>query len=112
VSIPADPDARRYYRAGLQRLEDARFILAKGRRTTAAVYLAGYCVEFLLKALILSQTPGAGRGALSARLRTHSIEGLRKLYTGECGGEHPGGRRQGSVLAQVVGLTVAVRAGG
>lgn len=89
MAVPTDPDARRYYRAALQRLEDARFILGKGRRSTAAVYLAGYCVEFLLKSLILSQTPAARRGGLAVRLRTHSLEGLRKLYVAECGGTIP-----------------------
>jgi HEPN domain-containing protein len=89
VAIPADPDARRYYRAASQRLEDARFILEVGRRSTAAVYLAGYCVEFLLKALILSQIRPNRRSAVAAKLRTHSTELLRKIYEDECRGTIP-----------------------
>jgi HEPN domain-containing protein len=86
VATPADPDARRYYRAAFQRLEDAQFMLDIGRRSTAAVYLGGYCIEFLLKALILSHTSGKRRQALAARLRTHSIEGLRRMYAEVSGG--------------------------
>jgi HEPN domain-containing protein len=91
MALPRDPDARRYYRAGIQRLDDARFILGDGgRRTTAAIYLAGYCVECLLKALILSQVAAVRRPKILTRLRTHSFEALRKLYVTECHAGIPG----------------------
>jgi len=41
-----------------QRFDDALLLLEMGR-TTAAVYLAGYSVECMLKALILSAVPQA-----------------------------------------------------
>jgi hypothetical protein len=45
--------ARRFDRAAIQRFDDAQFLLS-GSRTNAAVYLAGYSVECMMKALILS----------------------------------------------------------
>src|SRR4051794_12969935 len=54
MGIPRDKDAKRFSRAAGQRLEDAEFLL-EGARTTAAVYLAGYCVECMWKALIVTQ---------------------------------------------------------
>jgi HEPN domain-containing protein len=50
-------DARRFYRAAVRRYEEAGFLLASGGYTTAAVYLAGYAVECMLKAVILSNEP-------------------------------------------------------
>ena len=55
MGIPRDKDAKRFYRAAGQRLDDAAYLL-DGARTTACVYLAGYCVECMLKALIVVQT--------------------------------------------------------
>jgi len=52
-------EPRRFFRAGEQRLEEARFLLDHGDYTTAAVYLAGYAVECMLKALILASEPEA-----------------------------------------------------
>ena len=52
--MPRDKDAKRFYRAAGQRLEDAA-VLLDAARTLAAVYLSGYCVECMLKALILTQ---------------------------------------------------------
>ena len=52
-------------------------------RTTAAVYLAGYSVECMLKALILSAVPQAQEAALLARFRgarAHDYEWLLELY--------------------------------
>jgi len=55
MALPRSPEARLFYQAAKQRFEDALFLLA-GRRT-AAVYLAGYAVECMLKTLILSRAP-------------------------------------------------------
>ena len=52
---------RLFRRAAEQRLVDAQFLREAGR-STGAVYLAGYCVECVLKALILAVVP-AGREA-------------------------------------------------
>ena len=67
----------------MQRFDDA-LLLLEMERTTAAVYLAGYSVECMLKALILSAIPqgqaeeilGMFRGA-----RAHDYEWLMRLYT-------------------------------
>jgi len=45
-----------FQRAALQRFEDAETLLEQQRKT-GAMYLAGYAVECMLKALLLSQTP-------------------------------------------------------
>ncbi len=59
--IPTEIHIRRFRRAAHQRLEEARFLLEKGRYTTAAVYLGGYAVECMLKALLLSRVPAPTR---------------------------------------------------
>ncbi len=53
MALPRAAEARRYYRAAKQRYEDAQMLLEAGR-TTGAVYLAGYAVECILKALLLA----------------------------------------------------------
>ena len=58
MAIPGNRNARLFYRAAFQRLDDAQF-LKDAARTTAAVYLAGYSVECIIKALILSVVPEA-----------------------------------------------------
>lgn len=88
MAIPRDPDARRYYRAAGQRLDDARAVLEIGR-TTASVYLAGYCVECLLKSLILASTPESSRPGTRSALMTHDFDSLRRLYAVRCGGPLP-----------------------
>ena len=55
MGLPKGEDARRFYRAAFQRFEDAEILLAN-QRTTGAFCLAGYGVECILKALILSVT--------------------------------------------------------
>jgi len=56
MALPRFGQARGFYQAAKQRYDDARYLL-HGDRTTAAVYLAGYAVECMLQALILSRTP-------------------------------------------------------
>jgi hypothetical protein len=51
-------DVRRFRVAALQRFEDAQ-ILLDNDRATGAVYLAGYAVECLLKAVLLERTPAS-----------------------------------------------------
>ena len=57
MAVPQSKEARRYYRVALQRLEDGRLLFDRLQRFPAAIYLAGYAVECILKALILSNTP-------------------------------------------------------
>jgi hypothetical protein len=91
MGTPTDPDARRFYRAAGQRLEDARATLENTERTTAAVYLAGYCVECMWKALILSQVPPDKKDEVLEQFtgaKAHNFEWLRTLYT-QFGGTLP-----------------------
>ncbi len=83
MALPIFAEARPFYQAAMQRVEDARFLLLAGRNT-AAVYLAGYAVECMLKALLLSriakanarqETVASFRGA-----RAHDYAWLRAEY--------------------------------
>ena len=82
MGLPQSSEARRYYRAGKQRLDDAQFLL-EGKRTTGAVYLAGYTVECMLKALLLANVSARRRNELLGEFRgsrAHNIEWLGALY--------------------------------
>ncbi len=75
-------EARLYYRAGKQRFEDAQLLLRE-ERTTGGVYLAGYTVECLLKALILASVATHLRHRPLREFhgnRGHSMEWLGGLY--------------------------------
>lgn len=61
MAMPADIDARRYYRVAYQRWDDGVALLGISR-PRAAIYLSGYAVECILKALLLVSTP-VGQGA-------------------------------------------------
>jgi HEPN domain-containing protein len=91
VAMPSSVQARRFYRAAKQRFDDA-LLLLEMERTTAAVYLAGYSVECMLKALILSAVPQAQEAALLARFRgarAHDYEWLLELYAEQSGARLP-----------------------
>jgi HEPN domain-containing protein len=82
VGLPQDIDARRYYRVSVQRLEEAELILSRLGLAHAAVYLAGYSVECILKALVLVRTPLRNRHATLKALKEdkrfgHNLAGLR-----------------------------------
>jgi len=89
--MPASRNARLLYRAAKQRFEDAALLLEL-RRTTAAIYLAGYSVECMLKSLVLATVPlaqeedilGMFRGA-----RAHDYEWLMTLYREKGGARLP-----------------------
>lgn len=58
MRLPSDINARHFFRAAKERLEDAQHLLESDpARTTGSVYLAGYAVECALKALILNAEP-------------------------------------------------------
>ena len=82
MALPRTTEARPYYRAAKQRYDDAKFLLEAGR-TTGAVYLAGYAVECILKALILDNVGSHLRRNVLGDFggsRAHSIEWLTSLY--------------------------------
>jgi HEPN domain-containing protein len=91
VAMPSSVQARRFYRAAKQRFDDA-LLLLEMERTTAAVYLAGYSVECMLKALILSAVPPAQEAAFLTRFRgarAHDYEWLLELYAEQGGARLP-----------------------
>jgi hypothetical protein len=88
MSLPRAVEARPFYQAAKQRFEDARFLLEAGR-TTGAIYLAGYCVECMLKALILARVPRRRRQETLRSFRgarAHDYDWLKATYL-ERGGE-------------------------
>lgn len=91
--MPKSKEARLFYRAAEQRWEDADFLFSEDvRRTTASVYLAGYCVECLLKALILSQAAKGEREEVLALFRggkAHDYDWLRDVYYQRGGARFP-----------------------
>jgi hypothetical protein len=89
--MPSSTNARLVYRAAKQRFEDAEFLLSVGR-TTAAVYLAGYSVECILKAMILVSVPRgdeAGILAMFRGARAHDYGWLFQLYVERGGRRFP-----------------------
>lgn len=82
MALPRATEARPYYRAAFQRWDDALYLMA-GSRTTGAVYLAGYVIECMLKALIVDGLPASLREEVSRRFRGaagHDLEGLLGIY--------------------------------
>jgi hypothetical protein len=82
MALPASTDARRFYQAAKQRFEDGGFLLEAGR-TTGAIYLAGYSVECMLKALILSRLSARRRIAVLQQFRgrkAHEYGWLQRKY--------------------------------
>jgi hypothetical protein len=80
-------EVRRFSDVAKHRYEDAQFLL--GYRNTAAIYLAGYAVECILKALWLSRVPARGRAKLVESFsvaRAHNLEWLKAQYKKQ-GGE-------------------------
>lgn len=88
MGMPRNPDSRYYFRSAMQRFEDAEILLAADR-TTGAVYLAGYSIECILKALILEALPASRRVEVMAEFRgakAHNYDWLRSLYYDETKG--------------------------
>jgi hypothetical protein len=78
-----ETDIRKFERVADQRLTAAGMLL-KAEFNLEATYLAGYCVECALKALILKRTPRRGHGPMMERLtevgaKGHDFEYLKGL---------------------------------
>ena len=80
MAVPKDIDARRYYRVAYQRYEDGTLLLEIDR-PRAAIYLTGYAVECILKALLLVSTTAGERARLLSTFHgaiAHNIDWLRE----------------------------------
>jgi HEPN domain-containing protein len=84
---PSSTSVRHWRNAAHQRFEDAQ-ILFSYDRNTGAVYLAGYGVECILKALIVASVPATReRDVLDtfSGKQGHDLERLRSTYQRESG---------------------------
>lgn len=84
MGTPKNIDARRFYRVAYQRLEDGWLLLDRLDRPKGAVYLAGYAVECILKALLLAVTPARRRSDMLKSFRgaiAHDLLWLRDRLT-------------------------------
>ena len=91
MSIPGSSDARLYYRCAFQRYEEAE-VLFRAEYTTGAVYLAGYGIECILKALVLMAVPAAQRMDALRSFRgpkAHEYDWLRSQYLTSGGARFP-----------------------
>ena len=96
MALPHAREAQPFYRSSKQRVADAQFLLDAGR-TTGAVYLAGYGVECILKALIIAAAPQGRREEVLASFRgakAHDYGWLRTQYRDLGGPSFPGHVRE------------------
>jgi hypothetical protein len=88
---PRPGPATLFYRCALQRYEEAQ-VLRGNDKTTGAVYLAGYGVECVLKALILTSAPVSDlaqvMGSFRGR-RAHDFDWLLQRYREQGGAGLP-----------------------
>lgn len=73
-------EVRRFREVALQRFEDAEVLLANSR-TNGAMYLAGYAIECMLKALLLAHAPASQHPRILKSFRGkmgHDLEGLKR----------------------------------
>jgi hypothetical protein len=76
------PIPRKLYRVAYQRFEEAEVLFEAGY-FMGAVYLAGYAIECMLKALILNSLPAKDHESVEAEFRgqrAHQYEWLRHRY--------------------------------
>lgn len=100
MAVPGSREARLFYRCAFQRLGEAE-VLLEYRLTTGAVYLAGYGIECILKALVLMAVPAGFRSETSNSFRGnrgHDLEWLRTLYLTNGGAQFPREIRQHFIL--------------
>jgi hypothetical protein len=81
VAARKSKHVRRFLTGANRRMEDASF-LREADRTLAAAYLAGYSVEFVLKALVLAQYPEHEQPAVVASFRGGRAHDYRWLLAG------------------------------
>jgi hypothetical protein len=82
MAIPSSKESRLFYRCAKQRFEESEILLKAGK-PTGAVYLAGYSIECILKALLLAIVPVASAPLVLGSFRgsrAHDYEWLRNQY--------------------------------
>jgi HEPN domain-containing protein len=92
MSAQRSKHVRLYLAAAGHRLDEAEFLRTKGERTLGAIYLAGYAVECVLKALILSLFGEHEQPAVMQRFRgawAHDYGELKSLYRKSGGAGFP-----------------------
>ena len=88
MSVPESANARLFYRCAMHRLAEARILSDAGCITAGPVYLAGYGIECVPKALILNSVPAAKEEAALRAFRgnkAHDYVWLREVYSDESG---------------------------
>jgi hypothetical protein len=83
MADPRSKEKNLFSRCASQRFVEAQ-ILLKADQSTGAVYLAGYGIECILKALILSAVPSSRLDSMLASFRghrAHDYEWLRQQYS-------------------------------
>jgi hypothetical protein len=90
MAMPRSRDARLYYRCADKRRVEAS-ILIRAAQPTGAVYLAGYVVECMLKALNIETQPDNLQGSRLEELKKvgHNLTRLLELYLEEGGSRPP-----------------------
>ena len=82
MSTPTPAIPRRFYRVAYQRLQESEVLFDAGF-CIGSVYLAGYAVECMLKALVLNSLPEKDHKTVEAEFRgkrAHEYEWLRHRY--------------------------------
>lgn len=91
MAIPSSSDARLFYRCAFQRYEEAE-VLFLADYGNGAVYLAGYGIECILKALVLASVRETDRPDTIKSFRgakAHEYEWLRSMYLTNGGARFP-----------------------
>jgi hypothetical protein len=90
--VPTSQNARLFYRCAFVRLDEARILRKAGQITTGPVYLAGYSIECILKALILNaltQTQQEESLRSFRGTKAHDYDWLRDVYLQNGGTRFP-----------------------
>ena len=101
MGMPSSPNARLFYRCAIQRLDEAKILRKNDQLTTGAVYLAGYCVECMLKALILNGLTKSKQEEMLKSFRgakAHDFDWLREQYYRVGGARFPSGINRNFIL--------------
>ena len=92
VGVPSDKLARLFYRCAIERIREAKVLIKSDQKTAGAIYLAGYGVECILKALILNDTNPVDQGRVLQLFRgnkAHDFNWLKDLYLRSGGAQIP-----------------------